>query len=82
MCLAVPMEVLEVDGDSALVDQAGVRTRVSLMICDEMPQVGDYVIVHAGFAIRRLDAEIARESMDYLQQLLDSVSPAGEGGLS
>lgn len=82
MCLAVPMEVLEIDGDTALVDQAGVRTRVSLMICDEPPQVGDYVIVHAGFAIRRLDADIARESMDYLQQLLDSAGQAGEGGLS
>ncbi len=70
MCLAVPMEVLSIEGDLARVDQAGVKTRVSLMICDEPPQVGDYVIVHAGFAIHRLDPETAHESLSLLADLL------------
>jgi len=80
MCLAVPMEILEIADDTALVDQAGVRTRVNLMICDEPPQVGDYVIVHAGFAIRRMDADTARESLSLLNDLVAAVDRAGEAG--
>lgn len=79
MCLAIPMEVLEIKGDTALVDQAGVKTGVSLMICDEPPRVGDYVIVHAGFAIRRLDAQAAQESLSVLSEMVEAARRA-EGG--
>ncbi len=72
MCLAVPMEVLALDGDAAEVDQAGVRRRVSLMVCDEAPRVGDYVIVHAGFAIRRIDPRTAQESLELLGKLIEA----------
>jgi hydrogenase expression/formation protein HypC len=79
MCLAVPMEILEIKDDTALVDQAGVKTRVNLMICDEHPEVGDYVIVHAGFAIRRMDAQAAQESLATLNELVAAVDRARAG---
>ena len=78
MCLAVPMKVLGIDGDMADVDQAGVQLKVSLMVCDEPPAVGDYVIVHAGFAIRRVDPEAAMESMKLLEEML-ALADAREG---
>ncbi len=78
MCLAVPMEILSIDGEMAVVDQAGVKKTVSLMVCDEPPQVGDFVIVHAGFAIRRIDPEAAEESMEYLRQIAAAAEAEGE----
>ena len=76
MCLAVPMEVTSLEGDMARVEQAGVKRLVSLMICDEPPAVGDYVIVHAGFAIRRVDPATARESLELLRDLIAAVDAA------
>ncbi len=70
MCLGVPMLVTTVSGDEAEVSLAGLTRRVSLLVCDEPPAPGDYVIVHAGFAIRRLDADQARETLDLLRQAL------------
>lgn len=69
MCIAAPMKVIEVDGDAALVDRAGARLRVSLAVCDQPAVVGDYVIVHAGFAIHRLDPDSARETLELFDQL-------------
>jgi len=69
MCLGVPMEVVALEGEMAEVAQAGVRRRISLAVCDEPPRIGDYVIVHAGFAIHRLDPEEAAQSLDLLGQL-------------
>ncbi len=69
MCLAVPMKVLSLAGDLAQVDQAGVGLTVSVQLCDEPPRVGDYVIVHAGFAISHLDAQEARETLELLREM-------------
>lgn len=78
MCLAVPMEVLSIEGDMAQVDQVGVKKTVNIMICDQRPEIGDFVIVHAGFAIRRIDALAAAESMAYLRQLAEAAEAEGE----
>ena len=59
MCLAVPMEVLKIDGKTAEVQIAGTRQNVRLDVLSETLGVGDYVIVHAGFALTRLDREEA-----------------------
>jgi hydrogenase expression/formation protein HypC len=79
MCLAVPMEVLQIDGDMAEVEHGGVKMTVSLMVCDFPPQVGDYVIVHAGFAIRRVDPQEAQESLKLLTELVAAADSGGEG---
>lgn len=62
MCVAVPMEVAAIEGDMARVARAGVSLDVSLALV-EGARVGDYVIVHAGFAIQLLSPEEARETL-------------------
>ncbi|HSO20535.1 MAG TPA: HypC/HybG/HupF family hydrogenase formation chaperone [Desulfosarcina sp.] len=67
MCLAIPSKVIEIDNGMATIDVEGVRRAASLMLLDDVV-VGDYVIVHAGFAIQRLDADAAAESLTLLRE--------------
>jgi hydrogenase expression/formation protein HypC len=63
MCLAIPAKVVQkLDNDQAVVEVGGVRNDISLMLVDGV-EVGDYVIVHVGFAITRLDIEEAEKSL-------------------
>jgi hydrogenase expression/formation protein HypC len=63
MCLAIPAKVVQkLDNDQAVVEVGGVRNNISLMLVDGV-EVGDYVIVHVGFAITRLDVEEAEKSL-------------------
>jgi len=69
MCLAIPALVVErLDGDDALIDLGGVRKQVSLALVPEAA-VGDYVIVHVGYAISRLDPEEARRTLALFAEL-------------
>jgi hydrogenase expression/formation protein HypC len=72
MCLAIPMEVLKIDGNSALVSAGGAKREVSLATVDEMPEVGDYVIVHAGFAFHRIDEETAKQSLEIWSEIFEA----------
>jgi hydrogenase expression/formation protein HypC len=74
MCLAVPSQVIEIQGTRGRVSVDGMIREASLMLLDEV-QVGDYVIVHAGFAISRMDADAARETLADLRGLLDKSPP-------
>ena len=63
MCLAIPALVVErLEGDEGLIDLGGVRKRVSLALVPEA-QAGDYVIVHVGYAISRLDPDEAARTL-------------------
>ena len=63
MCLALPARVVELTaGDNAVVDLGGVRKQISLALVEDIA-VGDYVIVHVGFALARLDPEEARQTL-------------------
>ena len=63
MCLAIPAQVIElVDIEHAMVDMGGVRKTISTALVDDL-QVGDYVIVHVGYALNRLDPEEAAETL-------------------
>lgn len=63
MCLAIPTQVVEmVDDEHAVVDMSGVRKLISIALLDELA-VGDYVIVHVGYALSRLDPEEAAETL-------------------
>ena len=76
MCLAIPSRITEINDQMAVIDVDGVTRKASLLLLED-PKVGDYVIVHAGFAIQRLDEEAARESLDLLKEaaaLADSLS--------
>lgn len=71
MCLAVPVKVLEVlDSDEAIVDLSGVQSRVSIMLLDDV-QAGDYVIIHVGHAIARLDVEEAERTLALFREIAD-----------
>lgn len=68
MCLAIPSRIVSIaDNEIATVDVDGVRRQVSVMLIEE-PRVGDYVIVHAGFAIHRIDESVAMESLQILKE--------------
>ena len=63
MCLAIPVRVVDVpEPDVALIDLAGVRKRVSLALVDDVAP-GDYVIVHVGYALTRLDPGEAAKTL-------------------
>jgi len=67
MGFGVPMKIVEVKGDSALCEFSGSKREVSLKLLPEA-KVGDYVIVHAGFAIQKLDEKDALETLKILQE--------------
>jgi hydrogenase expression/formation protein HypC len=71
MCLGVPGKVLEIDGLDATVDFFGVRKKLRLDIVDEPVQVGDYVLNHVGFAIRRIPPEEVQETLALFDRILD-----------
>jgi len=69
MCLAIPAEVISIEDEMATVRVGDALRRASLMLLPEEPQLGDYVIVHAGFALHRVDPAEARESLRLLREL-------------
>jgi len=68
MCLAIPAKIVERDGSDALVEMNGVRQRIRM---DLLPaaRVGDYVLLHAGFAIALMNEEEAQETLDLLREV-------------
>ena len=68
MCLAVPMELVEVDGARGVAESRGVRAQVRLDLV-EGAQVGRFVLIHAGYAIQLLDAAEAAETLALLHEL-------------
>jgi hydrogenase expression/formation protein HypC len=70
MCLAVPMQLVERDEGLGTVEIDGVRREVSLMLLDDA-RVGEFLLIHAGFAIGRVDEAEAKETLELLRQLGD-----------
>ena len=68
MCLAVPMRVIEVKGNMAVAELGGVRREVGLHLLKDI-KVGDYVLVHAGFAIEKVDPEEAERTLEILSEI-------------
>ena len=63
MCLAIPVRVIELrEGEMAVVDLDGIRKEISLALVDDV-RVGDYVILHVGYALARLDADEAERTL-------------------
>jgi hydrogenase expression/formation protein HypC len=75
MCLAIPAKVIEVNGPLALVTVEGVEYQASLMLLDDV-QPGEFVMMHAGFAISKVDPEEAEETL----RLLNAVAGSGREG--
>jgi hydrogenase expression/formation protein HypC len=69
MCLAVPSKIIEVEGYMATVDVMGLRKQVSLMLLPEEPKIGEYVLVHAGFAINKMEPAEAEEALRIFEKI-------------
>lgn len=72
MCLAVPLKLIEIDGPEAVAEAGGIRRRVRVDFIRE-PKVGDYVIVHAGFAIERINEQQALDNLRAIQEVADAL---------
>lgn len=85
MCLAIPMQVMALRGGSdelldprvALVESDGIRKEIRLEMADRVPEVGEYVIIHAGFAIRTLTEEEAEYNLSLMRQMAEVLEREG-----
>lgn len=75
MCLAVPAKIKSINKREALVDFGGVRKNISLGILSDV-KTGDYVLVHAGFAIGKVRKEEAEDTLRALEELKEAVRDA------
>jgi hydrogenase expression/formation protein HypC len=67
MCLAIPSKIVKIENNMATIDVDGVQRKASLLLV-ENPEVGEYVIVHAGFAISKINEEDALESLKLMRE--------------
>jgi hydrogenase expression/formation protein HypC len=76
MCLAIPSKITRIHDNMATIDVEGVQREASLLLLEDA-RVGDYVIVHAGFAIKKLDEAAARETLSLLREAITAVDKRG-----
>jgi len=72
MCLAIPARITRIDNQMATIDMEGAQREVSLLLLEDA-RIGDYVIVHAGFAIHKIDEAAATESLKLLREMVSFV---------
>jgi hydrogenase expression/formation protein HypC len=68
MCLGIPVKIVQKQGKEGIAEFKGVKKRISLELLDNV-RVGDFVILHAGFAIQRLDEKEALETLNLFEKL-------------
>jgi hydrogenase expression/formation protein HypC len=78
MCLAIPAKLVSADGPEGVADLHGNRVAVSLLLLPEAG-VGDWILIHAGFAIQKIDEEDAQETWAVLRDLQAATDEASEG---
>jgi len=79
MCLAIPSRITKIENQMAVIDVDGVRREASLLLLEDA-RVGDYVIVHAGFAIQKIDEETAQDSLRLLREAAAAFDAAWTDG--
>ncbi len=72
MCLAVPLQLIEINGNSAVGEAMGMKRQIRVDFI-ENPQLGDYVIVHAGFAIERLPEQQAMQDLEAWEEVQNAL---------
>jgi len=70
MCLAIPAQIISIDGENAEADVGGVRKTIGLMLTPNV-KVGDYVLLHAGYSIGKVDADEALETLALFKELAE-----------
>lgn len=78
MCLSIPAEVLEIQGQRAKVSVGGAMYTAGLHLVEDV-QVGDYVLLHSGYAIQKIDAEEAAETLALLREAAEKVAELESG---
>jgi hydrogenase expression/formation protein HypC len=78
MCLAVPSRIVEISNLLATVDIYGARREISLLLLPEEANIGDYVLVHAGFAIQKVNEEAAKDALKLIKEIAETIEIAGE----
>ena len=68
MCLAVPVKVVEIDGQNAKVELGGLTRQANITLVPDT-RVGDYILLHAGYAIQRLDEKEAEETLSLFNEM-------------
>jgi len=74
MCLSIPSKVIEIDENNvATVETLGVTRKVSLDLISEEVKVGEYVLIHVGYAMQKIDTQFALESLEVYQRIADDM---------
>ena len=77
MCLAIPSKIVEINDMLATVDVQGAQREASLMLMPEDVSVGEYVLVHAGFAIQKVDEEAALDALNLINEMIAEMEAQG-----
>jgi hydrogenase expression/formation protein HypC len=72
MCLGIPGKIVAIEKNVAKVDVGGILRDISIDLCPDV-SVGEYVLIHTGFAIQRVDEEEAKETLDLLQKMAGAI---------
>lgn len=71
MCLAIPAQIIDIDNYSATIDIMGLKSKINIQLIEELKE-GDYVLVHAGCAIQKIDRHYFQELQDIFQSILSN----------
>ena len=72
MCLGVPGKIIEIKKNIAKVDVGGFLREISIELCPEV-SIGEYVLIHTGFAIQKVDEEEAKETLELLKKMAEAI---------
>lgn len=79
MCLGIPSKIIKIEDSKAVIDVYGAQRDISLLLLEEAVNIGDYVLVHAGFAIQKLQEDYAKETLNLFNQYLEATEAEFSG---
>ncbi|MCX5852391.1 MAG: HypC/HybG/HupF family hydrogenase formation chaperone [Deltaproteobacteria bacterium] len=71
MCIGFPGKIVSIDDNIAVIDISGTQREACLDLLPDEVTIGDYVLCHAGYAIQKIDEELAKEKLDFLKELIE-----------
>lgn len=75
MCLAIPSMVIEIkDDNTAVVDTMGSKRLISTMLLEEQPEIGEYLLIHVGYAMQKIDENEAMESLNLFKEIENKIN--------
>jgi hydrogenase expression/formation protein HypC len=80
MCLAIPSKVVEIEeNDFAIVDTMGSKRKISTMLIDEQINIGDYLLIHVGYAMQKINEDEAEESLKLFREIENKLDMDSKG---